>query len=209
MNTISTDQFRAMLQTALTLVREKESFLSQLDAVTGDGDHGTAIVSALNAAITASEAAKDLNVMFNDIGFGIMLTTSGSTSTLLGGFFLGMADGIAGAEADARQLKTMFRTGLACVAKNTRASVGDKTMMDALIPAVEAIAGTESDDIAVILAAGAAAARMGAEATISMKANFGRARNYGERSIGTMDAGASSWATIFEAFAKSVGPSTR
>jgi dihydroxyacetone kinase-like protein len=209
MNTISTDQFRAMLQTALTLVREKESYLSQLDAVTGDGDHGTAIVAALNAAITASEAATDLHAMFNDIGFGIMLTTSGSTSTLLGGFFLGMADGIAGAEADAGQLKSMFRLGLAGVAKNTRATVGDKTMMDALMPAVEAIAGSESEDIAEILAAGAKAARAGAEATIAMKANFGRARNYGERSIGTMDAGASSWATIFEAFASAAVQSTK
>ncbi len=198
-----------MLQTALTLVREKESYLSQLDAVTGDGDHGTAIVAALNAAITASEAATDLKAMFNDIGFGIMLTTSGSTSTLLGGFFLGMAEGIEGAEADAGQLKTMFKSGLAGVSKNTKAAVGDKTMMDALMPAVTAMTGTESEDIAEILAAGAAAARKGAEATIAMKANFGRARNYGERSIGTMDAGASSWATIFEAFARHTGPSAK
>jgi dihydroxyacetone kinase-like protein len=80
--------------------------------------------------------------------------------------------------------------------------------MDALMPAVTAMTGTESEDIAEILAAGAAAARKGAEATIAMKANFGRARNYGERSIGTMDAGASSWATIFEAFARHTEPST-
>lgn len=204
MNSLTLDQFRAMLYAALTAVKEKQDYFSQLDAVTGDGDHGTAIVTALNAAIEASEETSDYNLMFNNIGFGIMLNTSGSTSTLMGGFFLGMADGISGTQADAVQLKAMFRSGLAGVSKNTKATVGDKTMMDALIPAVEAIAKCESDNIKVILMAGANAAKLGAEATISMKANFGRARNYGERSIGTMDAGASSWATIFEAFSKTV-----
>ena len=98
----------------------------------------------------------------------------------------------------------MFRSGLEGVAKNTQAKVGDKTMMDALIPAVEAISGSTSDDIKVIMADGAKAAKAGAEATVQMKANFGRARNYGERSIGTADAGASSWAEIFAAFASAI-----
>ena len=204
MNNLTVVQFRKMLHTALLAVKEKEDYFSQLDAVTGDGDHGTAIVTALSAAMEASAEASDFKGMFNGIGFGIMLNTSGSMSTLMGGFFLGMADGISGTEANAEQLKAMFRSGLAGVAKNTKAAVGDKTMMDALIPAVEAIAACESDDINLILKAGANAAKLGAEATIAMKANFGRARNYGERSVGTMDAGASSWATIFEAFSKAI-----
>jgi len=204
MNKLSIDQFREMLDAALLAVRAKEDYFSQLDAVTGDGDHGTAIVTALNAAIAASRSTSEFKGMFNDIGFGIMLNTSGSTSTLLGGFFLGMADGSEGTEVDASQLKTMFTSGLAGVAKNTKAKIGDKTMMDALIPAVEAIAACSSSDIKEILTAGAAAALSGAAATVSMKANFGRARNYGERSIGTMDAGASSWATLFEAFSKTI-----
>lgn len=204
MTNLTVDQFRVMLNAALAAVREKQDYFSQLDAATGDGDHGTAIVAALSTALEASSETSDYNMMFNNIGFGIMLNSSGSTSTLMGGFFLGMADGISGIQANAVQLKAMFRSGLAGVAKNTKATVGDKTMMDTLIPAVEAIANCDSDNIKVILTAGANAAKLGAEATISMKANFGRARNYGERSIGTMDAGASSWATIFEAFSKSV-----
>ena len=204
MNKLTIDQFRAMLVAALAAVREKEDYFSQLDAVTGDGDHGTAIVSALNAAIAASGTASEFNGMFNDIGFGVMLNTSGSTSTLMGGFFLGMADGSAGPEIDGAQLKTMFRSGLEGVAKNTKATTGDKTMMDALVPAVHAISGCSSEDIREILLAGAAAALSGAAATVQMKANFGRARNYGERSIGTMDAGAASWATMFGAFSKAL-----
>lgn len=202
MNNLSIDQFRDMLEGAFTAIREKSDYFSQLDAITGDGDHGTAIVAALNEAVSSSRAASDFKGMFNDIGFGIMLNTSGSTSTLMGGFFLGMADGSAGSVVDAGQLKTMFNSGLEGVAKNTKAKVGDKTMMDALIPAVEAIVACESDDIKEILAAGAAAALAGAAATTAMKANFGRARNYGDRSIGSTDAGASSWAMMFEAFSK-------
>jgi len=201
MNKLSIDQFREMLGAALVAVKEKENHFSQLDAVTGDGDHGTAIVTALSFAVSASKEASDFNSMFNEIGFSVMLNTSGSTSTLMGGFFLGMADGSQGTEVNARQLKTMFKSGLAGVAKNTKATTGDKTMMDALIPAVEAIVGCDSENVQDILLSGATAALSGAAATVSMRANFGRARNYGERSIGTMDAGAASWATIFDAFA--------
>jgi dihydroxyacetone kinase-like protein len=204
MNKLSINQFRDMLEAAFIAIRKKEDYFSQLDAVTGDGDHGTAIVTALGAALTASKAAADFKGMLNDIGFGIMLNTSGSTSTLMGGFFLGMADGSQGTELDAGQLKTMFRSGLSGVAKNTKATIGDKTIMDALIPAVEAIAGCDSENIKEILLAGSAAARSGAAATAPMKANYGRARNYGERSIGSLDAGASSWATMFEAFSNTI-----
>ncbi len=202
MNKLSIDQFRAMLDAALTAIKEKADYYSQLDAVTGDGDHGTAIVVALNAAIAASKGASDFKTMFNDMGFGVMLNTSGSTSTLMGGFFLGMADGSDGAELDARQVKVLFQMGLEGVVKNTKAKVGDKTMMDALIPAVDAIVACDSEDIQELFLAGASAALAGAEATVQMKANFGRARNYGERSIGTADAGASSWACMFQSFSE-------
>lgn len=204
MESLSIDQFRAMLKNALAAIREKSDYFSQLDAATGDGDHGTAIVSALDAAVEAAGGASDFSTMFNEIGFGIMLNTSGSTSTLLGGFFLGMADGPSGSEIDVTQLKTVFRLALEGVAKNTKAKVGDKTIMDALIPAVDAIEGCDSEDIKELLSLGAKAALAGAEATVKMKANFGRARNYGERSIGIADAGASSWALMLDAFSKTI-----
>ena len=204
MDKLSIDQFRRMLDVALLSVSEKSDYFSQLDAVTGDGDHGTAIVTALKAAVEASRGGSDFKSALNDMGFGVMLNTSGSTSTLLGGFFLGMAEGSEGTELDAARIKTMFMSGLEAVVKNTKATVGDKTMMDALMPAVDAIVACDSEDIKHILSAGANAARKGAAATVSMRANFGRARNYGERSVGPMDAGASSWACMFEAFSKSI-----
>ena len=74
--------------------------------------------------------------------------------------------------------------------------------MDALIPAVEAIQNCLSEDIKDVLNAGAEAALAGAQSTINLKANFGRARNYGERSIGYMDSGAASWSCMFASFAE-------
>lgn len=96
----------------------------------------------------------------------------------------------------------MFRGGLTGVQEQTKAKPGDKTMMDALVPAVEAIEACESDDVKTLLKAGAEAALKGAEATVDMKANFGRARNLGKRSIGFADAGATSWACLFQSFAR-------
>ena len=142
--------------------------------------------------------------MLGDMGMGVMLEVSGSTSTLLGAFFLGMSDNVAGTELDAAGVKAMFAGGLANVQQQTKAKPGDKTMMDALVPAVEAIQAATSDDIKEILTAGAKAALAGAEATVQMKANFGRARNYGERSIGFADSGAASWSCMLASFAEAL-----
>ena len=84
----------------------------------------------------------------------------------------------------------------------TKAKPGDKTMMDALIPAIAAMQAVEGDDIKVMFQAAAEAALKGAEATKQMRANFGRARNYGERSVGYADSGATSWACMFQSFAQ-------
>lgn len=199
--------FQKMIRQALADVTARAGEFSELDAVIGDGDHGEAIVTALNAIAKVSNAddatGKDFKTLLGDMGFGVMMETSGSTSTLLGGLLLGMSDGVPSGSAnlDAAQVKAMFKGGLEGVQKNTKAMPGDKTMMDALCPAVQAMQECASDDIAVVLKAGAEAAQKGAEATVQMKANFGRARNYGEKSVGHADSGASSWACMFGAFA--------
>lgn len=199
-----------MIRRALEEVTARAGEFSELDAVIGDGDHGEAIVTALNALAKISDAAdaagKDFKTLLGDMGFGVMMETSGSTSTLLGGLLLGMSDGVAAglSALDAAQVKAMFRGGLEGVQKNTKAMPGDKTMMDALYPAVQAIEACPEDDVAAVLRAGADAAAEGAAKTVQMKANFGRARNYGEKSVGHADSGASSWACMFGAFAAAV-----
>ena len=183
MKQLTIEAFKAMLDNALKQIKAREEEFSKLDAVIGDGDHGTAIVAAMTAVNKSAQSGTEFKQMLGDMGMDVMMEVSGSTSTLLGAFFLGVSDHAEGTELDA---------------------AGVKTMMDALIPAVEAMQACTSDDIKVVLNAGAKAALEGAEATVPMKANFGRARNYGERSIGFADSGATSWSCMFASFAEAL-----
>ena len=204
MTQLTIDNFKTMLTTALANIKAREDEFSKLDAVIGDGDHGQAIVTAMSAIVATAEKGTEFKSMLNDMGFDVMLQVSGSTSTLLGAFFLGMSDHVSGTQLDATAVKAMFAGGLTNVQTQTKAQKGDKTMMDALIPAVEAIQNCPSDDIKELINAGAEAALAGAESTIELKANFGRARNYGERSIGYMDSGAASWSCMFASFSEAI-----
>ncbi len=202
MDKLTIADFKAMMNKALENIKAREEEFSKLDAVIGDGDHGTAIVTALSCIVRSAQQGTEFKSMLMDMGMNVMLEVSGSTSTLLGALFLGMSDCAEGTELDAEGVKKMFAGGLANVKQQTSAQVGDKTMMDALIPAVEAIQNCPSTDIKEVLQAGAKAALAGAESTIQLKANFGRARNYGERSVGYMDSGAASWSCMFASFAE-------
>lgn len=202
MDKLTIADFKAMMNKALENIKAREEEFSKLDAVIGDGDHGTAIVTALSCIVRSAQQGAEFKSMLMDMGMNVMLEVSGSTSTLLGALFLGMSDCAEGTELDAEGVKKMFAGGLANVKQQTSAQVGDKTMMDALIPAVEAIQNCPSNDIKEVLQAGAKAALAGAESTIQLKANFGRARNYGERSVGYMDSGAASWSCMFASFAE-------
>ena len=204
MTQLTIDNFKTMLTTALANIKAREDEFSKLDAVIGDGDHGQAIVTAMSAIVATAEKGTEFKTMLNDMGFDVMLQVSGSTSSLLGAFFLGMSDHVSGTQLDAAAVKAMFAGGLTNVQKQTKAQKGDKTMMDALIPAVEAIQNCPSDDIKELINAGAEAALAGAQSTIELKANFGRARNYGERSIGYMDSGAASWSCMFASFSEAI-----
>ena len=202
MDKLTIADFKAMMNKALENIKAREEEFSKLDAVIGDGDHGTAIVTALSCIVRSAQQGTEFKSMLMDMGMNVMLEVSGSTSTLLGALFLGMSDCAEGTELDSEGVKKMFAGGLANVKQQTSAQVGDKTMMDALIPAVEAIQNCPSNDIKEVLQAGAKAALAGAESTIQLKANFGRARNYGERSVGYMDSGAASWSCMFASFAE-------
>lgn len=204
MTQLTIEDFKTMLSVALKNIKAREDEFSRLDAVIGDGDHGQAIVTAMSVIVSTAEKGTEFKTMLDDIVFTVMLQVSGSTSTLLGAFFLGMSDHASGTELDAVALKEMFAGGLANVQQQTKAQKGDKTMMDALIPAIEAIQACASDDVKDIMNAGAKAALAGAESTLEMKANFGRARNYGERSVGHIDCGAASWSCMFASFAEAL-----
>jgi dihydroxyacetone kinase-like protein len=192
-----------MLAAALSAIEAHLAMLNQLDAATGDGDHGTAILTAMKTAAASAQKEGTLQATLEAIGWDIMSSTSGSTSALTGSFFIGMSGSVAGEELNADQTITMFEAGLANVQTSSKAKVGDKTLMDALILAVEAMTALKRQNppLADLFGAAAEAAEKGAEATKDLIAKFGRAKNLGERSRGNLDAGAISTALIYRAYA--------
>lgn len=207
--TINAENVASMIQATITLIRDNEQMLSKLDSATGDGDHGSAMVSAMNAADKAlAEWDKaSIQSLLKGVGWGMMCIDGGSTGPLWGSLFMGMSKGAGEAESlDCAAMADMFEAGLAKIQKQSKAQVGDKTMMDALIPAVGAIraAADASASIDQALAAAADAAAQGAAATADMQAKFGRARNLGERVIGHVDPGATSMSLLFKAFSEAL-----
>lgn len=202
MTSLDCQRLAKMTSTALASLKERADEFSALDAETGDGDHGTAIVSAMTAVNRVAQDGTELKAMLGDMGFAAMTESCGSTSTLIGALFLGMSDGVESDSLNAAETAAMFSAGLKKVKQQTKAGIGDKTMMDALVPAVDAMAANVENGIPAMLQAAAEAAATGANNTREMVAKFGRARNLGERVIGHLDAGAVSTACTFEAFSR-------
>jgi dihydroxyacetone kinase-like protein len=207
--TVGRDELAAMLRGAVREIKENHETLSALDSHGGDGDHGTSMVRAMEQVEKVLEEAssEEIKGLLNDIGWAVMGIDGGATGPLLGSLFMGMADEVEGkgkSSLDASALVAMFAAGLARVQKRTRAQVGDKTMIDALVPAVDALkeAVEEGAGVAAALERAAEAAQTGALSTKGLQARFGRARNLGERSIGEQDPGATSMALIFRGFSK-------
>lgn len=195
--------FKAVWARAAAKIAAREKDYSQLDAAAGgDGDHGEAIVAATKALAAAQ--GDDFKALLGDMVSHLESDVSGSTSSLYGTLFEGMADAVdAGVtELSATELADVFAAGLEELGFATQAKVGDKTFMDALIPAIEALKAHAAEGEPAMFAAAAAAAKAGSEATAQMQAKFGRARNLGARSIGPIDAGSASNADIWACFAE-------
>lgn len=197
------EQFRQVWAKAAAKTAAREKDYSALDAAAGgDGDHGEAIVAATKA-LAAAEGA-DFKSMLGNMVSHLESDVSGSTSSLYGTLFEGMADAVEAGktELDAAEIAAVFAAGLEELGFATKAKVGDKTFMDALIPAIEALQAHAAEGEAAMFAAAAAAAKAGSEATAQMQARFGRAKNLGARSIGPVDAGSASNADIWACFAE-------
>lgn len=195
------ETFKSVWRKAQAQIVSQEKHLSELDAATGgDGDHGTAIVAALNAIVHAE--GDDFKSLLTDMAEKLESETSGSTSSLYGAWFEGMADAVPAGKTslDAAEIATLFEGGYDEICAVTRARQGDKTMMDALQPATEALLKAQPEGEQAMFASAAQAAKAGSEATAGMQARFGRAKNLGERSVGAIDAGSASMAILFAAF---------
>lgn len=185
-------------------VAAAEAELTEIDSRFGDADHGltmTKIAGAITAAVAA--AGGGVQALLDDAACAVMTLNGGSAVPLWNTWLDGMQEAAPeGDTVDLAGLKAIFAGGLAEMNEMSGARVGDKTMMDALIPASEAIAAYDGPDEDGLFAAAAATALAGAEATRQFVSKFGRARSYGEKTIGTPDAGAVSMARFFEGLAR-------
>ncbi len=207
--TIGWEEMVQMFRGAVSEIRDNHELLSRLDSAGGDGDHGTTMLRAMANLEKAVEASTthDLKTLLYDTGWAIMGVDGGATGPLLGTFFMAMSEAAEGKDAlNPAELAAAFDAALAGVRAQTKAQVGDKTMMDALVPAVAALRAAVDGgaDIAGALQRAAEAAEQGARSTKEFQARFGRAKNIKEKSIGTQDPGATSMAFIFKGFWKGI-----
>jgi phosphoenolpyruvate---glycerone phosphotransferase subunit DhaL len=176
-------------------VAENRAYLSKLDGAIGDGDHGTNMDRGMKKALERLEATDgdDIGASLKAVGMALVSSVGGAAGPLYGTLFLQMGQATAGkSELDLAGFTEALDAGVQGVVKRGKAEPGDKTMLDALGPALEALRADGGDDVAAALQRAADAAREGMEATVPMVARKGRASYLGERSAGHQDPGATS-----------------
>ncbi|GAB1583754.1 dihydroxyacetone kinase subunit DhaL [Phyllobacterium phragmitis] len=181
---------------------ENRAYLSEIDGKIGDGDHGVNMAKGFGMA---AERLRGKNVSLGEsldtLGTVLMTEIGGSMGPLYGVMFTEFAEKLEGVEEiDATAFSTMLHAGLAGIQSIGSAKVGDKTLLDTFVPAVEAFdtAAASGKSFSDALQALVAAAERGRDSTIDLVAKIGRASRLGERSLGVLDAGATSCAIILK-----------
>ena len=200
----TTADLDAWVRRFAALVSENKDYLTELDAAIGDADHGSNLDRGMKAAVAALDelGPTAAGPLFSKVGMTLVSTVGGASGPLFGTLFLRMGTSLGDTDsADAGQIAAALRAGLDGVEARGKAQPGDKTMYDALAPAVDALdkAVAEGADLADGLGRARDAAAEGRDATIPMLARKGRASYLGERSVGHQDPGATSVALLLQA----------
>jgi phosphoenolpyruvate---glycerone phosphotransferase subunit DhaL len=206
------DQMTAWIREYARVIGENAQYLTDLDAAIGDADHGINMergMTAVRAALDESTPT-DLAALCKQVGMTLVKAVGGASGPLYGTFFLRMATALGpGDSVDPGGFAKALRAGVEGVVQRGRAEAGDKTMFDALAPALDALdaALAGGAGLADALADATAAAETGRDATESMVARKGRASYLGQRSVGHLDPGATSAAMLIAAAATALGGS--
>jgi dihydroxyacetone kinase-like protein len=197
---------RAWLGAFADAVLEHQEELTRLDSAIGDADHGANLARGMKAVVAAldAEAPATPDAVLKRTGMTLVSTVGGASGPLYGTFFLRMGTAAGSAELDTAGFGAALRAGVEGVVARGKAERGDKTMIDALAPALEAY-DAAGDDLAAALRAAADAAAAGRDATVPLQARKGRASYLGERSVGHQDPGATSAALLLATAAATLG----
>jgi dihydroxyacetone kinase-like protein len=204
-------ELEAWIRAFARTIAEHRDELTELDSAIGDADHGTNMDRGMSAAVAAlaDKPPADPAALLKQVGMTLVSKVGGASGPLYGTLFLRMAGALGSDPADAKAFARALRAGLDGVVARGKAEPGDKTMLDALVPACDALdaALAAGEPLGPALAAAATAAREGRDATVPLVARKGRASYLGERSAGHQDPGATSTALLLDAAASSLAGS--
>lgn len=206
MKYLELEEARSWIKAAALLIAENAPMLTELDTAIGDGDHGENMMRGFKAIEKKLEAAGtppvDISGLFKLVGMTLLSSVGGAAGPLYGGFFLALSKASAGKEKLSQaEVGQILPEGLADIQRRGKAQLGDKTMVDTLSPALDALRAAPNGDLAGALQAAAAQAHRSAEATIPLQARKGRASYLAERSVGHQDPGATSAWLLLQALA--------
>lgn len=205
--TISRDAVLDWLKAYASVIETNKDYLVQLDSAIGDGDHGANMHRGMQASLDKlpSVADKDIGAILKTVGMTLVSTVGGAAGPLYGTMFMQMGAATAGKmELTLADWAATLEAGLNGVIMRGKANPGDKTMVDALTPALAALkeAAANGTAMADALRTSAAAADQGKRDTIPLVAKKGRASYLGERSAGHQDPGATSSTLLLQAAAE-------
>lgn len=199
---ITKEELCNRIKNACAAVIAAEAELTEIDSRFGDADHGFTMTKIARTVSNAIEQGDSIQEMLDNAGCAVMVLNGGSAVPLWNTWLDGLQEySVAADTMTVEQVKAMFQGAYEELFEMSTAKVGDKTMMDALIPATQAIQAWEGD-MDGLFEAGAKAAEAGAENSRNFVSRFGRAKSYGEQTIGTPDAGAVSMKYFFAGLAK-------
>ena len=203
---ITIDQLTGWLRRFHQQVVKNQAELTELDSAIGDADHGINMARGMAAVIDKldGEQPARVNDLFKTVAMTLVMSVGGASGPLYGTFFLRFGGAVGSVtELDTAALATGLHAGRAGIVERGKAELGDKTMIDALSPALDAMetAIKNGGDLAAAVTAARDAAAAGRDATLPMVARKGRASYLGERSAGHVDPGAASMSLLFDALA--------
>ena len=197
------------IELAAADIAEQRDYLVDLDRAIGDGDHGENMDRGFKAALEALGQAQPASVAeaLKTVAKTLMSTVGGAAGPLYGTAFLRASKAAGDGELDGAGAAAVIAGALEGIQARGKATTGEKTMVDAWTPALEAAraAAESGSDAAAVFEAAATAAEAGAASTEPMRATKGRASYLGERSIGHLDPGAVSTSLILRAAARAAG----
>lgn len=201
LETLSENNVRDLIAYVADKIIENKPCLTEVDSRIGDGDHGIGMAGGMQKAkdkVLAIENSGNAYQLFEAAGKAMLMSMGGASGVIFGSLYLAGAKGMEPKEElGASELASMLRKSLDAIKERGKAQVGDKTMVDALEPAVTAMESTKSQGLLPMLRAAEGAARQGVEDTKNMIAKFGRAKSLMGRAVGYQDAGATSVWIIF------------